>query len=183
MNNKAEKIWHEFHHKLKDFIRKRVSDDEAAQDLLQDVFLKIHSNIDTLRDEKKLNGWVYQITRNTIHDFYRRRKSIDNSSLEALVWEEPEAEESNAEILDCISILIDKLPPTYREAINLTEYEGLTQKEMGERLNLSVSGAKSRVQRGREKLKQMLLEYCHAELESVGIALNVEPCCRCCAVR
>ncbi|HAH00091.1 MAG TPA: RNA polymerase subunit sigma-24, partial [Ktedonobacter sp.] len=67
------------------------------------------------------------------------------------------------ELIPCIKTMVDSLPNDYREALYLTEYEGLTQRELADRLGLSFSGAKSRVQRAREKLKVMLLDCCHFE--------------------
>ncbi|HLZ55439.1 MAG TPA: sigma factor-like helix-turn-helix DNA-binding protein, partial [Ktedonosporobacter sp.] len=71
-------------------------------------------------------------------------------------------------------------PDQDRQALVLTEYQGLTQKELGERLGLSFSGAKSRVQRAREKLKQELLACCHFELDRRGHILDYQPRCDCC---
>jgi len=76
--------------------------------------------------------------------------------------------------------MVKSLPEQDRQALVLTEYQGLTQKEYGERLGLSFSGAKSRVQRAREKLKQMLLECCHFELDRRNHIIDYQPHCRCC---
>jgi RNA polymerase sigma-70 factor (ECF subfamily) len=71
--------------------------------------------------------------------------------------------------------LISTLPAPYRDALVLTEFEGLTQKEMAERLGISLSGAKSRVQRGREQLKRMLLERCQFEFDRLGRIIDCKP--------
>src|SRR5260221_11649371 len=85
-----------------------------------------------------------------------------------------------SELIPCIQEMIDDLPVDYRQALILTEYQGLTQKELAERLGLSFSGAKSRVQRAREKLKQQLLECCHFELDRRGHIINYQPRCHSC---
>jgi RNA polymerase sigma-70 factor (ECF subfamily) len=77
----TERVWEEFHTPLQQFIRRRVSDEAAAEDILQDVFLRIHQHMDTLKDVRKLEGWIYQITRNTIIDAYRSRRQ--ETTLEA----------------------------------------------------------------------------------------------------
>jgi RNA polymerase sigma-70 factor (ECF subfamily) len=77
--------------------------------------------------------------------------------------------------------MVRNLPEQDRQALILTEYQGLTQKEFGERLGLSFSGAKSRVQRAREKLKQQLLACCHFELDRRGHVVNYQPRCQCCS--
>ena len=79
------------------------------------------------------------------------------------------------DVLPCIEAMVHRLPEKYRQAVILTTYEGFTQKEMGEKLGLSLSGAKSRSQRAREKLKDMLMECCHFELDRFGKIIDYEP--------
>jgi RNA polymerase sigma-70 factor (ECF subfamily) len=67
------------------------------------------------------------------------------------------------------------LKPAYRDALLLTEWEGLTQFEMGKRLGLSPSGAKSRVQRARDQLKNLLLDCCRFELDHRGNIIEMTP--------
>jgi RNA polymerase sigma-70 factor (ECF subfamily) len=71
--------------------------------------------------------------------------------------------------------MIHSLPEPYREAVVLTDLEGLTQKELAGRLSISLSGAKSRVQRGRQKLKEMLLDCCRFEFDRRGGVVDCEP--------
>jgi RNA polymerase sigma-70 factor (ECF subfamily) len=174
----TEQVWEAFHIPLLQFIRKRITDAAASEDILQEVFLKIHQQIETLKDVKKLGSWVYQITRHTIIDYYRSKKSTTT-------LEEPEVQELPdddivSELFPSIRAMVHNLPELDRQALVLTEYQGLTQKELSVRLGLSFSGAKSRVQRAREKLKQMLLECCHFELDRRGHVMNYQPRCQCC---
>lgn len=179
----TEQVWERFHAPLFQFIRKRISDDETAEDLLQDVFLKIHQHIEALEDVKKLESWVYQITRNVIIDYYRSKKPM--TSLEEpevlLLPEELPDDDIVSELFPSVRAMVKSLPEQDRQALVLTEYQGLTQKELGERLGLSFSGAKSRVQRAREKLKQQLLACCHFELDRRGHVINYQPRCQCCS--
>jgi RNA polymerase sigma-70 factor (ECF subfamily) len=180
----TERVWEEFHPKLKQFVLKRVPDEQSSEDILQDVFLKIHTRIDTLRNEEKLQSWIYQIARNAIADYYREHRATSElSEAEApLLLEEPAAEDDIVkELLPSIKVMVDSLPPDYREALLLTEYAGLTQRELAQRLGLSLSGAKSRVQRAREKLKTMLLDCCHFEFDRRGKVIDYQPKCNCCA--
>src|SRR5216683_1532991 len=85
----TERIWEEFHPRLKQFILKRIPDQQNAEDILQEVFLKIHTRIDTLRDEEKLQSWIYQIARNAIADYYREQKATVELSEALLLPEEP----------------------------------------------------------------------------------------------
>jgi RNA polymerase sigma-70 factor, ECF subfamily len=177
----TEKVWEEFHPGLKQFILKRVSDEQNAEDILQDVFLKIHTRIDTLRDEEKLQSWIYQIARNVIADYYREHKATVALSEALLLPEEPVVDDDVVkDLLPSVRTMVDSLPAEYRQALLLTEYEGLTQRELAERLELSLSGAKSRVQRAREKLKAMLLDCCHFEFDRLGKVIDYQPKCACC---
>lgn len=157
---KTERVWAEFHEKLLSFIRKRVNGDAVANDVLQDVFVKIHKNIDTIRQGQKLESWVYQIARNTIIDHYRtRREHVELP--EWLALPEPDDEqEGHGEISVCLASLIEQLPEKYRRAVRLCDVEGWSQKEVAQLENLTVSGAKSRIQRGRIQLKELLHDCC-----------------------
>ena len=174
-----EKIWDEFGLKLKQFILKRVKDKSAAGDILQEVFLKIHTGLDGLKDESKLESWIFQVTRNAIADHFRRQRPQEELS-EELTEDLSDDKEIVEELAPCLKEMIDSLPDEYRQALILTEYEGLTQTQLAERLGISVSGAKSRVQRGRGKLKEMLLACCHFELDKRGKVIDYWPNCACC---
>ncbi len=179
----TEQMWEAFHAPLHQFIRRRVANEAIAEDLLQDVFLKIHQHADSLREVKRLESWIYQITRNIIIDHYRshRQPMISLDAREALDFpgELPD-DDIVSELLPCVRAMVLALPEQDRQALVLTEYQGLTQKELGERLGLSFSGAKSRAQRARKKLKQQLLACCHFELDRRGHILDYQPRCICC---
>src|SRR5437763_1358235 len=178
----TEQVWDAFHAPLQQFIRRRISDEHTAEDVLQDVFLKIHQHMEMLKEVRKLESWIYQITRNAIIDSYRSSRST--TTLEAAeVLDMPEElpdDDVVSELLPCVRAMVKSLPELDRQALVLTEYQGLTQKELAERLGLSFSGAKSRVQRGREKLKQQLLECCHFELDRRGHIIDYQPRCHSC---
>lgn len=180
----TEHIWQAFHTPLLQFIRKRVPDDACAEDILQEVFLKIHQYIETLKETKKLESWVYQITRHAIIDYYRSREqpsaSLDAPEVLDLAETLPD-DDVISDLFPLVRALVKSLPKQDRQALILTEYQGLTQKELGERLGLSFSGAKSRVQRAREKLKQKLFECCHFELDRSKHVIDYQPNCQCCS--
>jgi RNA polymerase sigma-70 factor (ECF subfamily) len=177
----VENIWKEFESKLRSFIYSKIRDKVITEDILQDVFLKIHLNIGSLRDESKIRPWLYQITRNRIADHYRQNKSVvhDTPGLA-----EPDEQEADNRIMgeaiqDMIGMMGD-LPPEYCEALCLTELEGLSQKEYAERLGIPYSSAKSRVQRSRKLLRDMLLKCCHYEFDKYGTVLTISKNCCCC---
>jgi RNA polymerase sigma-70 factor (ECF subfamily) len=183
MGISTEQVWEAFHAPLEQFIRAHVSDEATAQDILQDVFLKIHQHIETLKDVQKLESWLYQVTRNAIIDYYRSKErpsaSLDALEVLALAEDLPD-DDVVSDLFPAVRAMVNSLPEQDRQALILTAYQGLSQKEYGERLGLSFSGAKSRVQRAREKLKQMLLECCHFELDRRGHILDYQPRCHSC---
>ncbi len=161
----SETIWREYHDRLRAFIGRRVEDRAAADDVLQDVFVKVHAALPSLKEAARLEGWLFQIARNAVADHYRARRPS-----EALPeWlEQPAsdpAQEARRELATCLRPMVDRLPEEYREAVTLAELEGLPQKEVSKRQGISLSGAKSRVQRGRAMVLKMLNDCCRLELD------------------
>ena len=174
MTTTVESIWHEFAEKLRSFIRSRVSDDATADDILQDVFVKIASRISSLKNPGTLQGWIFLIARHAVIDHYRTRK--ETVEVPETLPDEPAGDDSGIEPLKAaFRRMIDALPEPYREAITLTELDGLTQKELASRLGISLSGAKSRVQRGREQLRQSLVDCCRFEFDRRGRVIDCTP--------
>ena len=173
----TKEIWEGFSDRLKRFILRRVQHEHDADDILQDVFYKIHNNVHNLKDEDRLESWIYQVTRNTIVDYYRRRAKVltDIAEMPEDAGEVAATPDISEDVAACLKPMIGDLPEKYRQAIILTEYEELTQREMAEKLGLSLSGAKSRVQRARECLRNMLLECCHFEFDRLGAILDYQP--------
>jgi RNA polymerase sigma-70 factor (ECF subfamily) len=165
-----EEIWKAFSEPLKSFINKRVRSEHDVDDILQIVFIKIFKNLDSLKEDQKLQAWIYQITRNSIIDYYRKEKlHVSEDFVNYLECDGGfDGPDVVKELSACIRPMVIELPVKYKEALELTEFHGLTQKQLSEKLGLSFSGAKSRVQRGREKLKMLLLECCHFEFDRLG---------------
>lgn len=173
MDIKLTDLWEEFSIPLKKFISKRIIKQQDTEDILQEVFLKINNNIGSLKDKQKLQAWIYTITRNTIIDFYRKVDSkMEIELTEDLIVITDEDSSMNEEISGCLKPMINNLPEKYKQAIILTEYKNITQKQLSLQLGISVSGAKSRVQRGRKLLKDMILECCSLEFDKNGNVID-----------
>ena len=177
----SEQLWETFSSPLHQFILRRVSDPHSAEDILQDVFLKIHTHIDTLRTQERLTSWIYQITRNAIADYYRAQRPTAELAETLAVTDEVVDDDVVRELSPCVAAMVEGLPEAYREALRLTEYQGLSQKALGERLGISFSGAKSRVQRARAKMKEQLLDCCHFQFDRVGRIIDYQSRRACCA--
>lgn len=174
MSVTIEQVWKEYHSKLYGFIMKRVGDPSLANDLLQEVFVKTYAKIGTLKSDQKIQSWMYQIARNTIIDYYRTHKpEIEVPESLKSPADDP-GDKSRREISECLLPMIRNLPPHYREAVMMADIEGLTQKEVASKQKLSLSGSKSRIQRGRALLKDMLLECCRFEFDNRGDIIEYE---------
>lgn len=173
MDNTTAGIWEQVHNSLRAFIAKRVRNEAEIEDLLQEVFVRVHRHVESLQEPERIVSWVYQITRNAIVDHYRsaERRELPAGSgtdMQEILEEmsgESEEHEANYELSNCLRPMIEQLSAVYREAITLVELEGLTHQEAATRLGLSVPGMKSRVQRGRQQLRTMLDECCLIELD------------------
>jgi RNA polymerase sigma-70 factor (ECF subfamily) len=180
MNATAETVFNEFHAKLRSFTLRQVSDPDSADDILQDVYLKIHAHIQDLQDADRLESWIFQIARNAIADHFRRTRPQEElpDSLPAPVDEEPD---EASELASSIGDMLRCLPPKYRQALDLADFQGLSQAQLAARLNISLSGAKSRVQRARRMLKEAFLDCCHFEFDRYGKVIDSHPNCPECA--
>ncbi len=188
MQYKTQAIWEAFCCQLKAYILNRISDPSLADDIFQDVFLKIHSKITTLKDDTKIRSWVYQIARNTIIDHYRKQKikTEDIHSIElkdeGMLSDFEDSIEDNPtkEIADGLREMVEVLPEKYAQALLWVEFEGLSQIELAKKLGISISGAKSRVQRGREMLRDSLMNCCHFQFDRYGTIIDSHPIACCC---
>jgi RNA polymerase sigma-70 factor (ECF subfamily) len=160
-------LWLEHRARLRGYIARRVRERDAVDDILQDVFLKAYAGLPGVKPSGSLAVWLFRIAGNAIADHYRSQRPWD-ALPEDLAAPESQRDDA-AELAECIRPLIAELPESYRIPLELSELEGLPQKEVAQRLGLSLSGAKSRVQRGRERLRRRLLDCCAIETGRSGL--------------
>jgi RNA polymerase sigma-70 factor, ECF subfamily len=177
-------VWRELHAPLSHFVARRVSDPSDAEDVVQDVILRIQRHVDEIDQVDHLAAWMHKVARNAIIDFYRRRAARREQQTDMteliertmdIVSEAPPPADTSGELARCLSPLIARLSATYREALQLTELGGLTQTEAAQKLGLSTSGMKARVQRARAQLRRLLLECCEVQLDRRGGVTDYEP--------
>jgi RNA polymerase sigma-70 factor (ECF subfamily) len=180
MAKQVESIWYEFSETLRRFILKRVRDEQAADDILQEVFIKVHRHLGTLSDETRLESWLYQVTRNAIADYFRRQPATIDLEEEMALADEGQDDGLQDALALSLKSMMDSLPEEYRTALVLDSLEGVSQAEIGARLGISLSGAKSRVQRARAKLRDMLFDCCHFEFDRRGTVIDYYPREQCC---
>jgi len=169
----TEKIWALFSDRLRGFIAKRVRDQADVEDILQEVFAKIHAGLGGLKETEKLEAWLFQVARRAILDHFRSRAGkLRSAALPEDVAEAPAEATISMEVASWLDPMMALLPVEDREVLQRSDLEGLSQKDLAERLGLSVTGAKSRVQRARKRLKAALLDCCHVEMDRRGNAID-----------
>jgi RNA polymerase sigma-70 factor, ECF subfamily len=152
--------------RLRPFVARRLSSTADVDDVLQDVYLRMQRNLHALRDGDRFGPWMYQIVRNAIADRFRAQSREAGAPDDARTADVAEGEaETTAELARCVAPLVARLPSPYREALTLVDIEGKSFKDAAESLELTVPGAKSRVQRGRVKLRALFEACCRLELD------------------
>lgn len=164
-------VWSQLGHDLRRYIRRRVSSDHITDDLLQETFVRVHRGLGDLEHAERVSAWVYQIARNVLNDHYRR--AVPEAT--PLSDEPAVAENTKADECRWLGELVQQLPEPYREAIQLAEIDGLIQQEVADSAGLSLSGAKSRIQRGRVMLRELLDRCCAFEFDARGNLLDYVP--------
>ncbi|ALJ03966.1 hypothetical protein APS56_01830 [Pseudalgibacter alginicilyticus] len=170
MNTEIIHVWNDMNDRLANFVNSKVKDPDLTKDIVQDVFLKAFTKFDTLKNKEKLVSWIYQITRNEIVSHFRKLKfDISTEDIESVEYSN---DSLTSELAHCISPFINSLPEKYKQAIIMADIENVPQKEIAKRLNISYSGAKSRVQRGRELLKSSYNQCCAISTDIYGNVMD-----------
>ena len=147
-------------------------------DVLQDVFYKIHSSIHNLKNNSKLTSWLFQIARNAIIDYFREEiRAME--LLKNMQQEETYVKKTSTEILKyCMDFFLSRLPEKYVEALIFTEFKGHSQIELAKKEGISVSAAKSRVQRAKKQLREVVTNYSSFESNRDNIDIsNIDEYC------
>ncbi len=175
MTSNTDQVWRDFHAQLRRYIKARIGNQADAEDILQEVFLRVHRRLDSLRAEENLRAWVFRVARNAVIDHLRRRRPDGPGEAVEAASRSDVREENSHDLTPCLDPLMEQLPQSYRQTLQLTDLGGLTQKAAADALSLSLSGMKSRVQRGREKLKLLLEDCCDIEVDRYGNVLHRSP--------
>lgn len=178
--------WEDVHANLRAFIRRRVRNPADVDDLVQRVLLRLVQGLGSLRDAERLHAWVYRTARNVIIDHYRwtatRREiasgdAADLDEMPAAAIDVAVEDEGHAlrELSACLAPMLRQLPASQRDAVTLTELDGLNQADAARHAGLSLSGMKSRVQRGRRQLRAALEDCCRIQLDRRGGVVAIDP--------
>jgi RNA polymerase sigma-70 factor, ECF subfamily len=157
--------------RMRGFVGRRIGDSDAADDVAQEVLLRLHRSLGELRLEDRLDAFAYRIARNAIIDHYRSNASAKEipAAADQLTAQidaggddraDPDDARGRQELARCLEPLVRRLPEPYREALTLTDLGQLSQTEAAQVAGLSVSGMKTRVQRARAQVHQLLSVCC-----------------------
>ncbi len=172
--------WEALAQRLRPFIRSRVASEADADDVLQEVLLRMVGGLDALQHEDRIGPWMYRIARNALADHGRARArhplavTGDTEEAPEPVFEGADDDATRRAVASALGVFVAALPEPYRTAVTLTDLEGRTQKEVARSLGLSHSGLKSRVQRGRAKLRASLEACCALAVDARGRLVSCE---------
>jgi RNA polymerase sigma-70 factor (ECF subfamily) len=149
-----------------------------ADDVMQEILRRVHAAVRSVEDETRYMAWLHRVATNAAIDHHRSR-TRDAAKLRAFALEQPSsaAEPENLEELlaPFLSYFVEQLASPYREAVRLTELEGLSMSQAAERERVSVAAMKSRVLRGRKLLRERFEDCCEVALDARGRMLDVKP--------
>ncbi|MDI9951103.1 sigma-70 family RNA polymerase sigma factor [Rhodococcus sp. IEGM 1305] len=175
-----DQLWRRFSSDLRAFIARRVSRPEDADDILSIVFLRMAKSLDNLREQDRILGWMYAITRNAITDYYRsaphRRELAVDSVPDNRPDGEPDADETaEKELASCLVPMLSGLPAEQAAAVRMVDLDARTNAAAANEVGISVSGMKSRVQRGRAALQAQLHACCQISQDRTGHVHDYQP--------
>jgi len=176
MEKKLLLAWEELNQELLNFIKKRIGNHEDSEDILQEVYIKLHKNIDKLKDEDKLVSFIFQVTRNTINDCYRTCRKIKKVEFEEKFSDISPLEEENlnSEVIKSMKRFIGNMPDNSRVILEKFEFEDLSHREISKELDIKESTSKVRLKRAKEKLKKELHDCCKFHIDNYGNIISFE---------
>lgn len=182
----TEVLWQGLRGRLVAFVARRTASVQDAEDIVQDVFLRMHLTLEKAALEQgvpieRLDAFLFRVARNALVDQYRRAGAREGRLFEPSSPDDSEAELDTlrSELAECIALFLEKLPAPYAEAVRWVDLEGLTQAEAAVRAGISLSGMKSRVQRGRARLHELFDACCRFDLDGRGRVIGFEARQRC----
>jgi len=171
-------LWQEHKNELRNFIQKRVKDQELTNDILQGVLMKVYNFCISKSGVRNIRSWLFQIAQNTIIDHYRKQsKFTDLDNLNEIETEDQNVAFSEA--TNYILPMLDFLPKEYAVPLKLADIDNMKQADIARKLNLSLPATKSRIQRARQLLKAEFITCCHFETDTQGnlISFNIKDSC------
>lgn len=159
-------LWIEHKEALRNYILKRIKDQDTANDILQEVLLKVYGFCLSKSGVTNLRSWLFQIAHNTIVDHFRKTKKYTDKEVPEISEEEENMAFKDA--VEFIEPMLGFLPAEYAIPLRMADLEGIKQAEIAKKLNLTLPATKSRIQRGRQLLKAEFITCCHFQTDVAG---------------
>ncbi|WP_418637823.1 sigma-70 family RNA polymerase sigma factor [Winogradskyella sp.] len=163
--------WNSHKNYLQNFIKTKINDESIVDDILQEVSIKLFDNINQKKDIKNYKSWLFQVTRNTIADYYRKHKKAE------LLEEESEftLQPTSTCVCDLSGFVIQTyLPEKYGKPLYLSDIEQKPQQEIADMLQLSLTATKSRILRGRKKLNEVVTDCIDLSYNTKGQIIDFQ---------
>ena len=171
----TESVWEEYREALQAFLHSRVSTPDDVDDLLQEILIKTHKNLHTIKSGNSIKSWLFQIANHTIIDFYRKQQSTVKQVTADDLWFAEENTSIQQSLAQCIEPFINALPEESAKLLTAIELQGYSQKAYADKQGISYSTLKSRVQQSRRKLRQLFEDCCHLTLDHRGTVIDFDP--------
>lgn len=176
--NATPELWQDVAARLRPYVARQVPPTDV-DDVLQDVFIRMQRGLSAIREEERFTSWLFQVARSSVAEHARSRARHPLPTDADVDLPAPPADEDDRDaarsLSACVSLFVAQLPSPYREAITLVELEGLTAREAAEMVGISVSGMKSRVQRGRAQLRELFEQCCEIAVDARGKPTDFKP--------
>lgn len=163
-------IYNTYYKDILRYVKSKVKDDATSKDIVQDIFIKIHLKHETVEDKHKIKSWVYTIARNTVNDYFKKTKFCELADNHELA--DPQVETVNTDFEKCLYPLMKKLPAEYKNVLQITLTNNVSQKQLAEKSGISYSGIKSRIQRAKQKLLNEFRACCGFTTDVYGNVLD-----------
>jgi RNA polymerase sigma-70 factor (ECF subfamily) len=171
---KIDEIWSEYRLALQRFLQSKVSIEADVEDLLQEILIKTHHNLASVKKQNSIKAWLFQLANNTIIDYYRRKGRNQAVSVEDF-QSDKQMPNSKVDLSHCIAAFIQALPEENAKLLIAIDINNQSQKQYAEQHGLSYSTVKSRVQKSRHLLKQVFDDCCHFKIDKLGNVYDYDP--------
>lgn len=158
----------EFYNYLRSYILGKVKHKSLADDIVQEVMIKLIETHQKSKDIKNIKAWLFQVSRNTIYDYYKKHQLEFNLENDWNLEEDQDSELSKIMVSDYVIPMIEMLPKDDAIPLMLSDIDKIPQKDIAKQLNLELSATKMRIQRARTKLRALFVECCHLEYDKQG---------------
>lgn len=164
----------DYYNKLKKYLTGEINNSELAEDIVQEVMLKVVTAHQKNYHVQNIKAWIFQIARNTLIDYYRKEQSQEKLDQEHLNEVLIELQDKSFSPDKFLIPMIHLLPQKYSNPLLLSDIDNIPQAEIAKQLNLSISATKMRIQRARKMLYNLFIECCDIEYDKNGAFSHCE---------